>query len=52
MRFAERSLFMEWTQLKVSCEKEDLDTVCAVMGMLDNGLMIEDTSDLLENVRP
>ncbi len=37
---------MEWTQLKVHCSVADLDTVCAVMGMLDNGLQIEDYSDI------
>ena len=41
---------MEWTQIKVTCKREDLDTVCAVMCMLDNGLMIEDYSDIEENL--
>lgn len=36
----------EWTKLTVHADRADLDTVCAVMGMLDNGLMIEDYSDL------
>ncbi len=41
---------MEWTQIKVTCRKEKLDTVSAVMSMLDNGLMIEDYSDIEENL--
>jgi len=41
---------MKWTQIKVKCEISDLDTVCAVMNMLDNGLMIEDFSDIEENL--
>ena len=41
---------MEWTQIKVSCRMDDLETVCAVMCMLDNGLMIEDYSDIEENL--
>jgi len=40
---------MNWTQLKVTCKTEHLDTVCAVMSMLDNGLMIEDYRDIEEN---
>lgn len=42
---------MNWTQLKVCCDKKDLDIVSAVMSMLDNGLMIDDISDIEENVR-
>ena len=41
---------MEWTQIKVTCAHSDLDEVCAVMCMLDNGLMIEDYSDIEENL--
>ncbi|MBR2132446.1 MAG: 50S ribosomal protein L11 methyltransferase [Oscillospiraceae bacterium] len=41
---------MEWTQIKVTCAHADLDEVCAVMCMLDNGLMIEDYSDIEENL--
>lgn len=41
---------MEWTQIKVRCRHEDLETVSAVMCMLDNGLMIEDYSDIEENL--
>lgn len=40
---------MEWTQLKVTCPIERLDQVTAVMSMLDNGLMIEDYSDIEES---
>lgn len=41
---------MKWTQLQVSCSQSDLDTVCAVMSMVDVGLMIEDYSDIEENL--
>ena len=41
---------MEWTQIKVTCSHDDLDDVCAVMCMLDSGLMIEDYSDIEENL--
>ncbi|MBQ4575929.1 MAG: 50S ribosomal protein L11 methyltransferase [Clostridia bacterium] len=41
---------MEWTQLKAVCAASDLDEVCAVMSMLDNGLMIEDYSDIEEGL--
>jgi len=37
---------MGWTQIRITCKTEELDTVCAVMSMLDSGLMIEDTSDI------
>ncbi len=37
---------MAWTQIRVTCQLEALDTVCAVMSMLDSGLMIEDNSDI------
>lgn len=40
---------MEWTQLKVTCPIERLEQVTAVMSMLDNGLMIEDYSDIEES---
>ena len=36
----------EWTKLTVRCQREDLDTVAAFMSMLDNGLQIEDFSDV------
>lgn len=38
-----------WTQLTVKARTKDLDAVCAVMSMLDNGLMIEDYSDFSLN---
>ena len=34
-----------WTKLTARVGIEDLDCACAVMGLLDNGLMIEDYSD-------
>ncbi len=37
---------MEWTQLKVNGRLDDKDTICAVMMMLDNQIMIEDYSDI------
>ncbi len=37
---------MEWTQLRAHCAVADLDTVCAIMSMLENGLQIEDYSDI------
>lgn len=42
---------MEWTQLKVTVGIEKLDETAAVMGMLDNGLMIEDYSDIETNLK-
>lgn len=36
----------EWTQVRVSGEKTNLDDICAVMCMVDPGLMIEDYSDI------
>jgi ribosomal protein L11 methyltransferase len=35
----------EWTKLTVKTGRDDLETVSAIMSMLDNGLMIEDYSD-------
>jgi len=35
-----------WVQIKVECSAKDLDTVSSVMSMVDNGLMIEDFSDV------
>ena len=35
-----------WVQLKVECDARDVDTVSSVMSMVDNGLMIEDNSDI------
>ncbi|MBQ8577016.1 MAG: 50S ribosomal protein L11 methyltransferase [Clostridia bacterium] len=37
---------MEWTQLKVNGNLADKDTICAVMMMLDNQIVIEDYSDI------
>lgn len=34
-----------WTKITVTVNTKDTETVCAVMSMLDNGLMIEDYSD-------
>lgn len=39
---------MKWNQLRVTCDTAELDTVCAVMSMLNEGLMIEDYSDAME----
>ena len=39
-----------WTQIRISCRTADLETVCAVAGMIDNGLQIEDYSDVCEGV--
>ena len=41
---------MSWTQVRVECGLADLDTVAAVMSMVDNGLMIEDYSDVTEGM--
>lgn len=35
-----------WVQIKVKCASADVDTVSSVMSMVDNGLMIEDFSDV------
>ncbi len=42
---------MNYTQIKVTCDTKDLDTVSAVMSMIDNGLMIEDYSDINETFK-
>ena len=39
----------EWTQVTARGARADLDAIIAVMGMVDNGLMIEDYSDLSLN---
>ena len=36
----------EWTQIKVTVKLEDLDTITAIMSMIDLNLMIEDFSDI------
>lgn len=41
---------MNWTQLRVSCDLNDLDTVSAVMSMIENSLMIEDYSDVTDGL--
>ncbi len=40
-----------WTQLKVTVNIARLEETSAVMGMLDNGLMIEDYSDIETNLK-
>lgn len=42
---------MEYKQIRVVCHIDDLEQVCAVMSMVDNGLMIEDYSDIDENLK-
>ena len=42
---------MDYRQIKVKCKTEDLDRICAVMSMIDSGLMIEDYSDLEETFK-
>ncbi len=37
---------MTWSQLKVTCNVRHLDTVSAVMSMIDPSIMIEDYSDI------
>ncbi len=39
----------QWTKLTARAKKEDFDALCALMCMLDSGLMIEDYSDLSVN---
>ena len=41
---------MKWTQIKVSGSIKDKDDICAVMTMVDQGLMIEDYSDVTEGL--
>ena len=41
---------MNWSQIKVKCAHKDLDEVVAIMSMVDSGLMIEDYSDIEENL--
>ncbi len=35
-----------WTQIRVACAADDIDTVASVMSMIDNGLMIEDANEI------
>ena len=37
---------MDFKQIKVTCGSADLDNVCAILSMIDNGLTIEDYSDI------
>ncbi|MBQ8508381.1 MAG: 50S ribosomal protein L11 methyltransferase [Clostridia bacterium] len=37
---------MNWTQLKVTVRTGDIDRTAAIMSMLDNGILIEDYSDI------
>ena len=41
---------MAWTQVRAECDLTELDTVTAVMSMIENGLMIEDYSDVTEGL--
>ena len=41
---------MKWTQIKVSGNIKDKDEICAIMTMVDQGLMIEDYSDVTEGL--
>ncbi len=41
---------MKWTQIKVTGNINDKDEICAVMTMIDQGLMIEDYSDVTEGM--
>ncbi|MBQ7364141.1 MAG: 50S ribosomal protein L11 methyltransferase [Clostridia bacterium] len=41
---------MNWSQIKVKCSHQQLDGVTAIMSMIDSGLMIEDYSDIEENL--
>ncbi len=43
---------MDWSQIKVKCRHDCLDRVTAIMSMIDSGLMIEDYSDIEENLMP
>lgn len=40
----------KWIQIKVTSKCENLDSLCAVMSMISNGLQIEDYSDLEERI--
>lgn len=41
----------EWTQIRVTVPLGELDTLTAVMSMINNNLMIEDYSDIETNLR-
>ena len=40
----------KWIQIKVTSGVENLDSLCAVMSMLSNGLQIEDYSDIEDRI--
>ena len=40
----------EWIQIKVTAAQEYLDELCAVMSMVDNSLMVEDFSDVVQEL--
>lgn len=40
-----------WTQVRVTVPVGELDTLCAVMSMINNNLMIEDYSDIETNLK-
>jgi len=42
---------MNWTQLRVSVQTGDIERTAAIMSMLDNGIMIEDYSDIEEGLK-
>ncbi len=42
---------MNWTQLRVTVSTGDIDRVAAIMSMLDNGIMIEDYSDIEDGLK-
>lgn len=41
---------MNWTQLRVGIATSDIERTAAIMSMLDNGIMIEDYSDIEEGL--
>ena len=40
----------QWIQIKVTSKVENLDSLCAVMSMISNGLQIEDYSDIEDRI--
>ncbi len=42
---------MNWTQLRVAVKTEDIDRTAAIMSMLDNGILIEDYSDIEDGLK-
>ena len=49
-RKREQEKSMKWTQVRVRCATGELDTVSAILSVIDSGLMIEDYSDIEENL--